>query len=81
MNTAVLVLQAEHQRHTHTGGERHDDADDGDGERCGAHLAELAQVHLHAHLQQQEEHADLGEHAQRHAAIRSARSSPAPTGR
>ena len=49
--------------------ERHGDADDGDDQRRPPDPPELGQVHLHAHLHQEEEHADLGHHADAHGAI------------
>ena len=43
--------------------ERHDDADDGDEHRRPTDLAQLGEVHLHADLHEQQQHAELGEHA------------------
>ena len=42
-----------------------DHADDGDRHRRAAHGTEVGEVHLHAHAQQEEDHAELPEHAER----------------
>ena len=44
--------------------ERHGDADDGDEHRGPADPAELGEVHLHPDLDQQQQHPELGEHAE-----------------
>ena len=56
--------QAEQQPDAHTTRERCADTNHRDQQRCLAHLAELGEVHLHAHLQQQQQHTDLGEDGQ-----------------
>ena len=52
-----------------SGGERRDDADDGDQHRSPTDPAELGEVHLHADLDQQQQDPDLGEDAQADAAV------------
>jgi hypothetical protein len=43
---------------------RHHDTDHRDAERSSAHLPELAEVHLEADAEQEEDHAELTEHGE-----------------
>ena len=66
---AVSRVPAEADAGAGTGDERHDDADDGDGQRGPTDAPELGEVHLHADLDEQQQHAELGEHAEADAAL------------
>ena len=64
-----LGVEAEPDAGAGADDERDGDADDGDEHRGPADPAELAEVHLHADLDEQQQHADLGEHAEADAAL------------
>ena len=64
-----LRLLPERERHAETGGERDDHPDHRDRGGDAAHTSQVDQVHLHADEEQQQQHAHLGEHLDRHAAI------------
>ena len=64
-----VAAHPERRRGHGSGGEWNHHTHHGNGDRRRAHLAELAEVHLHADRQQQQQHADLGEQRHRHAAL------------
>ena len=60
-----LRVVAEQLRHAEPRRHRHRDTDDGHSDRCAPDRPELTEVHLHTDLEQQQDDADLAEHAQR----------------
>ena len=64
-----LGVQAEADAGPGPDDERHGDADDGDQHRRPPDPTELGEVHLHADLHEQQQDAELGEHAEADAAV------------
>ena len=63
-NSAVLKSSPISRHGAEAEDHRRDDADGGDLERRAADLAELAEVHLEADVEQEQDHADLAEGAE-----------------
>ena len=78
-NSAVLKSSPISAHRAEPEDHRRDHADGGHEQRRPADLAELAEVHLHADLEQEQDHADLAEGAQHLVAVADQRR--APTGR